>query len=311
MPNEILIVSEDLDKSTDKVLEWIFHYDRIAKRINVHSDSANFNIIVSNNSNTTNLDNKIIWYRRGYFPSIPAVLKKSKWINYLKQEQLPALFAFENMNKKNSIGSYGKEVNNNKILNLKYAAEAGLKIPNTIVTNNKRDLLKFVEKNKSYITKSLNRIPYLEFGKKVYYGSGTNELDISLISSDFALSLIQEYVEKEVEIRIFFIDDNFYSMAIFSQSDELTRLDFRNYNNEKPNRNIPFLLPKKILHKLKLFLEKIDCNTGSIDLILTPDGEYVFLEINPMGQYDWLSENCNFYIDKKIAEILIEKSENG
>jgi hypothetical protein len=52
-------------------------------------------------------------------------------------------------------------------------------------------------------------------------------------------------------------------------------------------------------------------NTGSIDLILTPNGEYFFLEINPMGQYDWLSKNCNYYIEKDIAEMLINKTRSS
>ena len=45
-------------------------------------------------------------------------------------------------------------------------------------------------------------------------------------------------------------------------------------------------------------------NTGSIDLIYSLSNEYVFLEVNPQGQFDWLSKNCNYYIEKDIAELL-------
>jgi hypothetical protein len=44
---------------------------------------------------------------------------------------------------------------------------------------------------------------------------------------------------------------------------------------------------------------------GSIDLIFNENGFY-FLENNPQGQYEWLSENCNYYVDRYIAEQLIK-----
>lgn len=98
--------------------------------------------------------------------------------------------------------------------------------------------------------------------------------------------------------------EKFYSMAIFSQNDEKTSLDYRNYNMEKPNRNIPFQLPLNIEKNLKLLMKEKNLNTGSLDLIYSRDGEFILLEINPVGQFSWLSENCNYNIEKKIAELL-------
>ena len=93
-------------------------------------------------------------------------------------------------------------------------------------------------------------------------------------------------------------------MAIFSQNDEQTQLDYRNYNRVKPNRNIPYILPKDIETKLQKLMDKLDLNTGSIDMMVTTEGEYVFLEVNPTGQFGWVSENCNYYLEEKIAHCL-------
>ena len=90
-------------------------------------------------------------------------------------------------------------------------------------------------------------------------------------------------------------------MAIFSQQKESTSIDFRNYDVKNPNRYVPFSIPKSIESKLKLFMKKLDLKTGSIDLIVTPNDEYVFLEVNPVGQFDFVSVNCNYYIEKEIA----------
>jgi glutathione synthase/RimK-type ligase-like ATP-grasp enzyme len=93
-------------------------------------------------------------------------------------------------------------------------------------------------------------------------------------------------------------------MAIFSQRDEQTRVDFRNFNKSKPNRNIPFLLPKQLKEKLTKFMKTLNLNTGSIDMIYSTKKEFVFLEVNPVGQVGWLSENCNYYIERDIAYYL-------
>lgn len=307
MNKNLIIISERNDKSTDNVLEWLDYYDIDFERKNVDSDRSDFCIRISTQETTTSVSDCIVWNRRGYMSLLPTNLKNSEWIGYLKKEQFPVLATLEKSNPKNYIGSYVHEVENNKLNNLQAAAKVGLEIPKTFVTNNKRDLLKFVEANKKYITKSLVYSPFLEKKDCYYKGSGTIVVDFEKLSEHFAPSLIQEYIDKEIEIRIFFILDNFYAMAIFSQNDLKTQIDFRNYNDEKPNRCVPFEIEATTLAKIKEFISVIGCDSGSIDLILTPENKFVFLEINPMGQYHWLSESCNYYVDKHIAELLIEK----
>lgn len=45
----------------------------------------------------------------------------------------------------------------------------------------------------------------------------------------------------------------------------------------------------------------ISLETGSIDLILTKDGLFIFLEVNPVGQFGMTSYPCNYYLEKLIA----------
>ena len=46
---------------------------------------------------------------------------------------------------------------------------------------------------------------------------------------------------------------------------------------------------------------------GAIDLVLTPDGRYVFLEINPNGQYLWIEQLTGLPISEAIAEWLMHR----
>ena len=48
-------------------------------------------------------------------------------------------------------------------------------------------------------------------------------------------------------------------------------------------------------------------DTASFDLIKTKSGEYVFLEVNPFGNIEMINETCGYEIDKRFAEIILDK----
>ncbi|WP_271769939.1 grasp-with-spasm system ATP-grasp peptide maturase [Aquimarina algiphila] len=198
-------------------------------------------------------------------------------------------------------------VKSDKFSMLRLAKELGLDIPDSLITNSKKELLQFFKKQQQIITKPLYETVY--FNDKSYIAFfKTNTITEEVIESlpeTFFPSLFQGYVEKDIELRAFYIEEKFYTMAIFSQLDPQTKIDFRNYNDEKPNRNVPYLLPEEIEIKIKRLMKELNLNTGSIDLIKTPDKKYVFLEVNPTGQFGFVSKPCNYYLEDVIAEELI------
>lgn len=307
---KLKIATESHDKSTNNVLEWLHFYGQSVTRHNVDTDCLPFSISLNDNHFTTSLTDYVIWNRRGYLPLIPYDVRNSYWGEYLKKEQLPVLSFIESMHAKNYKGSYIEEYYNNKIKNLQLALESGIEIPRTLITNNRTAVLEFIDQEKQYITKCIYHEANINHQDVNYSGIGTVILDTTHLPQFFAPSLVQECISKDVELRIFYFDDLFYAMAIFSQQDEKTKVDFRNYNHQKPNRTDPFLLPDDLVQKLKKFTKITKSNTGSIDIILTTEGRFVFLEVNPMGQYDWLSESCNYYIDKDIAQQLANHAGN-
>jgi glutathione synthase/RimK-type ligase-like ATP-grasp enzyme len=97
-------------------------------------------------------------------------------------------------------------------------------------------------------------------------------------------------------------------MAIFSQKDKKTRVDFRNYNNDLPNRIIPFSLSRDYSDKLRKVAKKLNLFSGSFDILVDKKDNYFFLEINPVGQFGMVSFPCNYYIEREIAKYLIRRS---
>lgn len=216
----------------------------------------------------------------------------------------------------------------NKLITLLRAKDAGLEIPDTFICSQKQHLQNFHGVHEGIITKPMSEVATFPTvtGKEVfhlskigsnvqpdqlsYFGSYTEEVqenEIKTLSTTFFPSLFQEKLNKAVELRVFYLDESCYAMAIFSQLDQQTETDFRRYNREKPNRNVPFILPTEIESNIVRFMKSMRLKTGSIDIVVTTDNRYVFLEVNPVGQYGMTSYPCQYNLDEKIADYLLKE----
>lgn len=128
--------------------------------------------------------------------------------------------------------------------------------------------------------------------------------EVDGLSCNFQPTLFQEEIAKQYEIRSFFLGGSLYSMAIFSQSNEQTEVDFRNYDQVRPNRTVPYQLPDTIERQLCALMAELDMHCGSIDLIRAMDGTHVFLEVNPIGQFGQVSIPCNYALEMLVARYL-------
>ena len=186
----------------------------------------------------------------------------------------------------------------NKLFVLEKAKEVGLDVPNYFLAENTDDVLL----NKT-ITKTIAEGMYLENIFEDEFAYTYTSVVIKKSKQKLFPSFFQEKIEKDFEVRSFYLRNKIWSFAIFSQNDEKTKVDFRNYNEEKPNRNVGYNLPKEVEGKIDLLMKSLDLNCGSIDLMKSGDTFY-FLEINPIGQFLSLSYTCNYYLEKEIANYL-------
>lgn len=327
----VLIVSESYDQSTNDVIEWLrlykYQYVRINENdvIRIHNISINSlsvpNITFSINSMHLIDTNQIsaYWFRRGFlnfFKANNVLLEfQDKTIeNKIKAnlrsefDRIGEMFQFV-IETKNKIGS-ASTADNNKLIHLSMAGKVGLNVPETIVCTSKQELKAFFGKKISgLITKAISEGFTFVDNLKHYalYTSLITEQDIQAFPEIFPPTLFQERIEKKWEIRIFFLKNKFYSMAIFSQNDDKTNVDFRRYNRGKQNYRVPFNLPIEIKRKLMHFMRLANLDCGSIDIVYSTDKKYYFLEINPVGQFGMVSLPCNYKLGKRIAQELAKQ----
>ncbi|WP_298424648.1 grasp-with-spasm system ATP-grasp peptide maturase [uncultured Kordia sp.] len=316
----ILIKSNADDYSTTQVLKWLVHFNKkflrlnnstLLKHLEIKDDTISF---VYGNQKVILSDVSKYWYRRGRWDTFSRKQlrhiqdkKLNTYLNFFNKEvERDVIATLEKSLFSKSLNSYQTSSNINKLDVLKSCKELGIKTPETLVTNSKEALKDFVTTHTTIITKAVNNLDPNIKGN-VFADLMTKKItleNLDTLPKTFNISLFQNLVEKEFEIRSFFLVDTFYSMAIFSQNDEKTKVDFRNYNMKSPNRCVPFTLPTSLASKLRELLKIYKLNSASLDIIYTTDDEYKFLEINPIGQYDMVSKPCNYYLDVEIANHL-------
>ena len=331
----ILIVSQSYQEmSTDQVIDWIDYLGGSFIRINGDEICQRGGIKVTINKEKQEIE----------FKEISDILNKQRfnvgWYRRWSYESYEFLPSFTNLGVKNSVNIINNIISNNltikrfllsylqvnkwlteptKLITANNKAEVlciarkfKLEIPSTIICSKKSDLLSFLNQEKKIITKDLS-IPFnIQFSEGYFIDSYTTlftEEDMVNIPEIFAPTLFQAKIEKEFEIRSFFIDNHFFSMAIISQEDQKTMIDFRNYNLKDPNRFVPYKIPSFVEAKLRNVFDELQINKGSVDLVKDINGNYIFLEINPIGQFGMTSIPCNYNLEKKIAEYLIKNDQ--
>jgi ATP-GRASP peptide maturase of grasp-with-spasm system len=309
----IFILTDEEEPTTDLVIDWLLYYKKPFIRVSKDNIITIHKIYFSRQGiecvfsiqqfeKIKTIDTKYItsyWYRRSNLQvTMPYIKNDDTEIanlliahNHTEYKECYKILNYI-LNKKARINTIEDTDNIIKLKVLDCAKKNGLKVPDTLVCADKQTLTEFYNKhNGQIVTKSIGDPLSLFFeGFRAY----TSRVEIKKIPGIFALSLFQEMIDKEFEIRTFYLNGQFYSSAIFSQMDEQTKLDFKNYNSTKPNRVVPFLLEENICCKLENLMHDLHFNSGSIDMILNPKHEYVFLEINPVGQFEQVSFPCNY-----------------
>lgn len=194
---------------------------------------------------------------------------------------------------------------------LAIARRLGFSTPPTLITNSPTEAEKFLlDSNSDIAVKSL-------WTPGITIREGVEEKGISFFTRRFrpeeALGMLQNikncpiilqsYIEKAFELRITVVGDRVFSCAIHSQQSERTKEDWRRYDlGNTPHKE--YDLPREIEDKCILLAMSLNLSFGCIDVVVTPSGEYFFLEINPNGQWLWIEHLTGMPISKCIADLL-------
>src|SRR5581483_3297059 len=207
-----------------------------------------------------------------------------KWVN--KKETLEAL-------------------ETNKLLQQKIAERCGLKTPSTLITNDPDQLVRFSNKRDGLLLKTMAYTKLDSHSKYFIYSQkfSAQELLKNRKTIRHCPVFAQHYIEKRFEYRVMSIGTNVLACRIDSQASNQTKIDWRHYDFDRVEHRAA-RLPQAVQRKILKFMRAADLRFGAIDMIETPKGEFVFLEVNPAGQWDWIAKLAKLPIPNAVATML-------
>ena len=196
-----------------------------------------------------------------------------------------------------------------KAFQLKVAGDLGFELPPTLITNRPADLIDFYREHDGRIVSKQAATAFpatIGFGM-VRFTELVTTRDIAHAQSiSYCPMILQAYVPKRVELRITVVGARVFAAEIHSQANNRTRHDWRRYDLDR-TPHLAHELPRDVNAKCVRLVEELGLRYGAIDMIVTPDGRYVFVEINPNGQYLWIEHQTGLAISEAICDLLLDQ----
>ena len=320
--NKVLIITSRVDLHADYLSKKLVEREIPTARLNVDELSVNLSVGYTQKGGHSvwRVDDgsksylfkpeevTAVWYRRpfitrydrteqkasvafagreteAYLNDVCACLPDVKWINHPLRNQTAG----------------------NKLGQLRLALELGFRVPETLVTNDAEEVNRFIESlsPKKVVYKTLSR-PFVSETEETYRSVYTSLVEMSpevVRSIKFAPCLFQECVEKSYELRVAIIGEQVFTTRLFSQEHASTIIDWRRDQHKVALRQELCTLDSEVEHLCVKLVKQLGLVFGAIDMIVTPSGDYVFLEINPNGQWLWMETT----LGAKISNALINE----
>lgn len=94
-----------------------------------------------------------------------------------------------------------------------------------------------------------------------------------------------------------------FACRLDSQADEAARIDWRMVTPDRIAHSM-VTLDNKVEAALKAMMRRFGLRFGAFDLIVTPEGETVFVELNPNGQWYWIELTTGAPMASAMADLL-------
>lgn len=250
----------------------------------------------------SNREIKSVWYRRNVSPNLPEDLEVGssefcgRETRMFLEGTLAALPTQRWLSSPKAIWLAER-----KPYQLAMAAQLGFTLPRTIVTNDESAVTSFALGN-HLVAKAVSS-GYIEGtdGIQAIFTSALAPDDLEDLGGlALAPVIFQENVVKSSDIRVTVVGTDVFAAEILSQGRESSSVDWRATDDPELEHR-PHQLPSSLARQCLSLVSNLGLAFGALDFALTPDGTYVFFEINPNGEWLWLEDQLGLPISDRIA----------
>jgi glutathione synthase/RimK-type ligase-like ATP-grasp enzyme len=313
---EILLVTQADDLAADLVvlaLEELgagvvrFNAEEFPSRTSlVFTPSQDPALLVVNGRETSLDEIGTAWYRKSAPPRVDEVGDQGAR-EFVARESAAFLYGFWEsvecpwMNRPSRVHHA-----ENKLIQLRHAWRVGLEVPDTCITNLTREATGFVRGRPCVAKPVVGGVLRHDGRRYRLFTRLVGEADLSDPDSVRLSPLtLQRYVSRRSDLRVTVVGHEVFATEIFIADREPEEVDWRQVDELRLSYR-PHELPRPIEAACVEILESFGLRYGAFDFLLTPDGSYVFLELNPSGQWDWIERATGQQITSSMARRLAD-----
>lgn len=198
---------------------------------------------------------------------------------------------------------------NSKPLQQIIAAEAGFRTPDTLYTNDPKEIRVFLRANNDRIIFKPIAGQVWSDDEKIYLPYSTILSESGLVSDELlqaAPGIYQEYVPKQYELRVTVMGRQAFAARIPSPKNDRAAIDWRLAGEQLVMEGVE--LPEAVVEKCVNVLRELGLVFGCFDFIVRPDDEIVFLEVNQMGQFLFVEDFSGMPLLAAFTDFLLAAS---
>lgn len=268
-----------------------------------------FNIITDDRSFSA-ADVEAVWYRKLWNIKPPADLDASYHrIFYQEYDTMRDIF-FDSLSHVPWMNAMPRDhhIAGNKALQLELAAQNGLEVPQSLFTNNPEKLKEFFYTvcNRQMIAKLHGTLSRSMTGGGAFLPTTqVREEDLDRLDTlPYCPMIFQELIPKQYELRVIYVAGQVFAGKIDTRASALGQTDWR-AANDIPAAWAAYRLPDDVCKHIDRMMQEMGLLFGALDIMRHTDGRYIFLEVNPQGEWGMLQRDLNYPIGETIATELV------
>lgn len=252
---------------------------------------------------------KGVWYRKLWELQCPSELDATWHDVYHQEYQAYRQLFFNALSHVPWMNNLHRDhyVNSDKLYQLSVAQSVGLMVPDTVFTNDAAIVRAFAKKHAHNVVMKLHGALSKSMSGNTPFFPTTRlhaKDEEQLESLRYCPMIFQEFIPKAYELRIAWVDGACFAGKIPGKG--VHEVDWR----ITPGGPIPwerYELPHGIKAKLHRLMQELGLLFGAIDMVRHPNGDYIFLEVNPQGEWGMIQKHLGYPIGETIADKLLAR----
>lgn len=241
-----------------------------------------------------------IWLRRPEWPAFPGTTTAETLV--LQQQWRALVRGLEVTSARWMNGVAAGQTAENKIVQLRAARAAGLRVPPTLVSNDAETIRRFAAEQGPVVFKALDGplVEDDEGGRFVF----TRRSDLALLDGLRQPEPVPLIVQKEIagktDLRVLVVDSHVLAFEVVGA--DPGSVDWRSGGAATAVRTAE--IPPALTKACKLLVRGLDLRFGAIDFVRQGE-EHFFLECNQNGEWGWLQAATGERVADVVASALL------